>query len=224
MAKLTRVFQRIFGQDADLTQMGKFGSLAEGSPENSKDPASIQSLDAWLEGWFGATIGANSPCIEDMNGAMFVFARQLAYIFQAGVSEWDSQTTYYQGSLVSNFGQLYVSLVDTNLNNAITDTTKWKPQGNGSRTVTATGNITVADDVIRVNGAAAVIMTLPSISSSVGKRFVVKNIGENLVQLKASGSELMDDVNNSDLFLVNPLNTQYGSMTVFNNGTTWDVI
>ncbi|CAK9250666.1 unnamed protein product [Sphagnum jensenii] len=109
-------------------QLAQFGSLAAASPAYSSDPAVIQASSGWLEGWFGAVLGGNSPAIEDMNAYCYVMAYQIAYLMQAGVSEWDSGTTYYKGSIVNDgTGKAYFSLVDTNLNNAVTSASYWLP-------------------------------------------------------------------------------------------------
>lgn len=127
MSRLARFTQKIFGSSAGASDIAKFGSLAAGVPSFTSDPGVIQSLGNYLQGWFGAVIGANSPAIEDMNAISYLFAFQLAYLMQMGTAEWDAGTTYYKGSLVNNGGGLvYVSLIDTNLNQALSDTTKWK--------------------------------------------------------------------------------------------------
>ena len=63
-----------------------------------------------------------------MNGLFYLAFYQLCEIFQDGVPCWDAGTTYYKGSIVqdtSGLGVLYHSLTDTNLNNAVTDSTNW---------------------------------------------------------------------------------------------------
>lgn len=98
MAKITRATQKVFGENAGLNEIGVFGSLAAGSPAYATTPAQVQSLSNYLQGWFGAVLGSNSPAIEDMNAVHFLFARQLAYLMQTGVPEYDAATTYYIGS------------------------------------------------------------------------------------------------------------------------------
>lgn len=128
MSKIARITQKLFGSTATAGQIGKFGSLAAGSPLTTTDPVVMQSLSNWLDGWFAAILGGNSPAIEDMNAVCYVFAYQLGYLLQEGVAEWDSGTTYYIGSVVNDgTGVLYVSLTNTNLNNLVSDTTKWRP-------------------------------------------------------------------------------------------------
>ena len=53
-----------------------------------------------------------------------LYGYQLAYLMQEGVPEWNADTTYYIGSIVNDgLGNCYRSLTDSNLNNALTDTT-----------------------------------------------------------------------------------------------------
>lgn len=126
MAKITRKIAKIFGSSAGVNEIAEFGSLAAGLPVFTTDPTVIQSLSNYLEGWFAAVIGSNSPAIEDMNALFYLFAYQIAYLMQEGVAEYDATTTYYIGSLVSDgTGIVYVSQTNTNLGNALTDSTKW---------------------------------------------------------------------------------------------------
>lgn len=127
MAKLNRVLQKIFGSTSGANQIAQFGSYQAGTPTFSTDPSVIQSLSNYLTGWFAAVNGSYSPAIEDMNALHYLFSYQLAYLMQAGISEWDATTTYYIGSLVNDgTGRVYSSLIDTNLNQPVTDTSKWR--------------------------------------------------------------------------------------------------
>lgn len=129
MSRLIRYTQKIFGSTAGATQIAEFGSLAAAAPMtysgSTITPAIVQGLSEYLEGWFGAIIGNNSPAIEDMNSLCYLFAYQLTYIMQAGLPEWDSATTYYVGDLAQSGGIIYASLTDTNLNNPLTDGSNW---------------------------------------------------------------------------------------------------
>jgi hypothetical protein len=112
-------------------------------------------------------------------------------------------------------------LTDTNLGNAVTNTTYWAVHGYRSRTITANDTATILDSVLRCDpSSASFTQTLPTIASSIGKRIIVKNVssGGNKVTVKGNGSELIDFTNTVDLF--NPGDF----IVVFNNGTTWDVI
>lgn len=142
MAKITREVAKIFGSTAGVNQIGQFGSLAAGSPAYSTDPGTIQNLSQWLSGWFEAVIGANSPAIEDMNAFCYVVAYQIAYLMQTGVAEWNSETTYYIGSLANDgLGNTFVSITDDNLNNALTDGANWVSTRFTKRTADASLNI-----------------------------------------------------------------------------------
>lgn len=162
MAKLTRVFQKQFGVDAGNSDVGVFGSLAAASPQYSKDPETIQSLNAFLTGWAAETIANNRPALEDFNALDFLAFYQLCYLFQTGVAEWDASTTYYIGSIVNNgSGVLYKSLVDDNLNNAVTDGTKWAlvvtAPPDASETVKGIAEIATAAEAIAGTDDASII-------------------------------------------------------------------
>jgi hypothetical protein len=134
MAKIPRKTQQIFaGNNAGAPSgiIAQFGSLAASALNYSSDPAVIQALTAYLNGWQNATVNNKSPSLQDMNALFFLLSYQAAYGFQAGIPEWDAATTYYTGSWVNVAGVAYISKVDTNLNNnPITgspyDTTHWQ--------------------------------------------------------------------------------------------------
>ena len=138
MAALTRVQQLLFGSTGDTSKFGKFGSLAAGTPTTTKDIATIQSLAAWLTGWSAATIGSLRPSLQDMNSLFYVAFYQICYMFEKGVPEWDSATTYYIGSIVNDgTGVLYKSIQDNNTNHAVSDAAYWTAiTGTDSRAVT----------------------------------------------------------------------------------------
>jgi len=130
MAKLVRVYQQQFGLNGATSHFGVFGSAAANSPSEgtfTKDPNSIQSLDAFTNnGWAEAVApGGYVPPLEDMNGLFFLIFRQIAYLFQSGVAEWDPSTPYYTYSIVKdpNSFNLYGSLVDNNIGNALPNQT-----------------------------------------------------------------------------------------------------
>lgn len=126
MTKIVRKTQKIFGSTSGFEEISQYGSLANGTPNFTLDPAVIQALTQFTNGWFSGVIGANSPAEEDMNALFYLVCYQLAYIMQEGIAEWDSGTTYFIGSIVNDgSGILYVSLSDNNLNNAVT-TSSWR--------------------------------------------------------------------------------------------------
>ena len=117
MAKITRAYQKIFGGTGVTSDFGEFGSLALGTPTTTKDPATIQSLAAWLGGWAQATIGTLIPAYQDMNSVHYLAFYQICYLLQMGIAEYDSETTYYIDSIVQFNGIQYQSLVDNNIGN-----------------------------------------------------------------------------------------------------------
>lgn len=130
MAKLTRIPHKVFGLLADWAyQMGKFGSFKNGSPSYASDAAEVQSLPNFEEGLFASLVGDGAPFAQDMNAALHHSSRQLGYLFQQGIAEWDSLTTYYIGSVVVSGDTIYISTVDNNLGNipdASATQTKWQ--------------------------------------------------------------------------------------------------
>ena len=137
-SKITRALQKIFG--GSLTPTGnieQFGSYVNGGSVYTNDPVVIQALAAFLAGWGAATTGNSSPAIQDRNALDFLFSRQLAYLLQQGIPEWDSTTPYFTNSFCQVSGVVYVSLTDNNLgNNPPTDTNDWQPY---SQTITPPG-------------------------------------------------------------------------------------
>lgn len=123
MAKLTRVTQLVFGKNGNSSHFGQFGSKAAGSPVQTLDPASIQSLPAFTgDGWLNAVVNANKqPFLEDMNGLFRLVFYQIAQMLQDGIPEWDAGTPYYIGSIVRKVGtfEQYGSLTNDNTGNAL---------------------------------------------------------------------------------------------------------
>ena len=124
MSKLSRVFQNLFMANGSSSHAEQFGAKVQtGSAVPTLDPATIQAGAAFVgNGWLDAVVGTNKqPYLEDMNGLFVLLFRQLAYMFQSGIPEWDPATTYFTGSIVTAPGtaQLYASLVDNNTGNAL---------------------------------------------------------------------------------------------------------
>lgn len=129
MPRITRKQQKVFAVNA--SNNGVFGSLQANDPVYSQDPDAIQGRTAYANGWNDATYSAEKlPPLEEFQALQYLFSRQLAYIMQDGIPEWNSATTYYKGALVKSIQSdgsfiLYASLIDDNTNNLVTDTTKW---------------------------------------------------------------------------------------------------
>ena len=133
MAKITKKAQKVFGTDLVATNnVSQLGSFKAGSVVYSTDPDTIQTLAAWGLGWGSAVVNNNAPTLQDMNGFCLVATRQLAYLVQAGVAEWDGTTTYYKGSIVQKLsgsdgtGILFAATADDVVGSLLTDVTKWE--------------------------------------------------------------------------------------------------
>ena len=137
MTQYQRITGKVFGGNATATgndpQIAQFGSALANTFVGTTDPATIQQLPAWGQGWIGAvTPETQFPPLPEMTGAMKVLSHQICGILQQGVSTWDSGTIYYTGNFVSLNGRLYISQVDENQgNNPATDTTNWQEFSSG---------------------------------------------------------------------------------------------
>lgn len=142
MAKLTRVYQKLFGVNGGA--IGVFGSAQANSPASgtlTSDPATVQSLAAYEAGWASASIGGTRrPTQEEFNGINFVNTRQLSYLFQEGIAVWDSSTEYHENSIVKEDGttNIYKSITNTNTGNALTDIANWEFLGDLKNPIQAT--------------------------------------------------------------------------------------
>ncbi|GBR74157.1 phage-related protein [Candidatus Termititenax aidoneus] len=126
MAKISRITYKVFGSSGDVNSFGQFGSLAAGSPLHTKDLTLIQALGAYLDGLSASTGGGSSPpALEDENGIKYLNSSMIAYLFQQGIAEWDSGTTYYLNSYVSSGTFIYRSLQDNNLGHAVSEPNYW---------------------------------------------------------------------------------------------------
>lgn len=100
MSKLTKVSHKVFGILANFTyQMSKFGSFKNGSPEYAANVTEIQSTPNFENGLYDSLVGDGAPFAQDMNGVLHHTSRQVGYLYQAGIPEWDGETYYYLGSV-----------------------------------------------------------------------------------------------------------------------------
>ena len=132
MARITRQTQVIFGS-AGLVGTAGFGGAASGNPAtqlaNTLAISTIMATSYYTNGWLAATLGATKfPAVEDMNAVEFVNTTQLAYLYQQGLPEYDAGTTYYTNNICMKAGtfQLYGSLTNNNIGNALSDPTNWQ--------------------------------------------------------------------------------------------------
>jgi microcystin-dependent protein len=117
MSKITRVTQLLFGSTGSASKFGQVGSINT-TKTNTKDPATIQALPAFLSGLESIVkSGTYKIAIEDLNSLFLLAYYQLSYLMQEGVAEYDAITVYYTNSYCKYNGTLYQSLVDSNTGN-----------------------------------------------------------------------------------------------------------
>lgn len=129
MAKIQRVKQEIFASLAGSQQVTEFGTAKTEAPVYTKDVNLIQNNN-YLYGWSPALLPDKAPWMEDMNALLYAITRQLAYIYQEGVPEYDVNTPYSVGALakvIDNQGNVTIvkSVVEDNQGNSTTDTNYW---------------------------------------------------------------------------------------------------
>lgn len=225
-----------FGINADTDQCAQIGSLRVGAPLFSKDPDVLQALSNYQSGWFSIAMGTNSPALEDMNAIQFVFAYMIAYMFENGVAEWQSATTYYTGSIVNVGGKLYKSLIDNNTGNAVTDGTKWKPASSVSlNSIVADYTVTNSDDYIHADATSAVggliTVTLPATGSVAdGFKVTIKNASASLssgtvnVVVSNTGTETFENGYTTTTLTLESGPPVNESVTIYKKGTVWYIV
>lgn len=133
MTKIERKTQKIFAGNADTDELAVFGSMISGTPVYNDDIEALQS-EAYTEGWKAAVAANEAPFMEEMNAVQYGFSKQLAYLFQQGIAEWDAGTTYYLNSFCQVGGVIYKSMQDENINHSPADDTEgtyWSPLETG---------------------------------------------------------------------------------------------
>ena len=111
---VNRKYQKIFGKNAATEDIGVVGSKNEGTAQNSKDVETIQSLSNWETGLRAQVNSSDAPYLQDQNAIFYVITSQLAYLFQSGIAEWNSQTEYIANrSVVLRSGKVYVALANS---------------------------------------------------------------------------------------------------------------
>lgn len=128
MAKIQRKTQKIFAGNANGDQIAVFGTMKTGTPDWSSDVEELQSV-AYSQGWSDAILNDKAPYLEEMNGVQYGLSYQIAYMLEAGIPEYDSNTEYNQTDIVREPGtyKLYGSLQDEQSGHALTETSYWLP-------------------------------------------------------------------------------------------------
>lgn len=125
MAEIERKVQKVFG--GNLSPSGNiaiYGSKLAGSVAYSDNLDTIQN-NSWLVGLLGAISPNKAPYIQDLNAIFYVLSKQLAYIFQAGVPEWNSETEYFAVKSVVRYNGVLFMAIANNTNKTPTDASYW---------------------------------------------------------------------------------------------------
>ena len=126
MPNLERKKQKVFAQDA--SNNGQFGSLQAGTKILDNDIDVIQALAAFLEGWSAAAAtGEQLPALEEFQALHYLTTRQLSYLLDKGIPEWEAGTEYFIGDIQRDVAgnNLYRSITDNNTGNLLTDVVNW---------------------------------------------------------------------------------------------------
>lgn len=111
---LDRKYQKIFAKNAQSTDLGIVGSKNAGNPQYNTDIETLQSLTNWETGLRAQVSNSDAPYLQDQNSILYVITSQLAYLFQAGIAEWNSQTEYFSGkSVVLRSGKVYIATANS---------------------------------------------------------------------------------------------------------------
>lgn len=211
---------QLFSYAAGTTTPQATYSNATGTANSN--PVVLDS-SGYADVWIDPTL-AYKFVLEDANNNVIFTEDNVT--FPLSVTTWSANITYSQGAIVadsSGQGLFYVSLVNNNTNNALTDVSAWRLLGGNVRTLSTNSSLAITDDLIRSNSTSGSLThTLPAISTTpIGKRITVKDIGTggNTTSVKGSGTDLIDGSNTYSTALSSDM-----SGTFENNGTTWDAI
>lgn len=129
MAKLDRKDVKIFAENSDATLITEFRTEdpTGETASFSRDPDVIQN-ENYSQGWVDNNPSLNTKIYgEDLNAVNYVLSYLLKYLYENGIAEWNSTTTYYENSIVKSGSDLYISLEDDNTGNNPTSTVNyWK--------------------------------------------------------------------------------------------------
>lgn len=120
-------------QFAETGDKGIFGSWQAGNATTSNDPATLQSLPAWVKGWAEAISGGSQlPAMEEFQAVQYLICKAVKELYSEGIPFWLATETYYINSVVSYFDDnnvyaLYQNLTGDNISTIPPeDTTNWK--------------------------------------------------------------------------------------------------
>lgn len=213
MAKITRSHQKIFCEN-NSANIGQFGSAQAGTKVTSNDPAILQNLAAFQNGWSSATIsGQKLPTLEEFNGLTYLTTRQIAYNLQEGIPEYSTDTEYHQNSIVKKVGtyELYGSITNNNQGNALTDATNWQFLTDLSAKQAGENLIINGQGLIAHRGTSFTSATTPSNSDDTYllDRMLLLSDGNDIVDVSQETTEVPQGAYSSIKFDVETANKQF---------------
>lgn len=219
MAKITRSHQKIFCEN-NTANIGQFGSAQAGTKVTSDDPAILQNLAAFQNGWSSATIsGQKLPTLEEFNGLTYLTTRQIAYNLQEGIPEYSTDTEYHQNSIVKKVGtyEIYGSITNNNQGNALTDDTNWQLLTDLSAKQAGENLIINGQGLIGQRGLSFTSSTSPSNSNDTYllDRMLLLSDGNNIVDVSRETSEVPQGAYSSIKFDVETANKQFAYCQIF---------
>lgn len=127
MTKIQRTMQKVFAGEAGSQQITEFGTPKTDNPVYTQDLTQIQNTN-YMYGWGAALLPDKSPWQEDMNALFYLVTKQLAYLFQEGIPEYDPGTEYSKNSFARGVGSkiIYCSLQDNNTGNPLDNPDYWE--------------------------------------------------------------------------------------------------
>ena len=226
MTRYNRPNGKLFGSSA--SNIGVFGSgqgrLGE-TPTTSTDPNAINTLSThWEEGWDGAVVSQapyTAPFVEDMNAVNYVNSYNSAYLLQKGIPEYSKTADYYEDSVCTYNGNIYICIQDNPavnsdpddpdpdaplINYDPTDTNYWNERvelpdmhdneilvGDTGNGATVTGTLNQGDILASTSGLdiKAGVVTNTHISSQAGDK-----IAESKLDLAYTTSTLNTNIGN----------------------------
>jgi hypothetical protein len=228
MAKLEVKLQKIFA-DIGATgasgeyQLTQFGSLRAGSPLATSDPTTIQALAAFDYGFINAIINNSPPAIQDIDAICRTLTIGIAYLQQSGIPEYHIGKEYHYGSFISSTdGTIFMSVINNNIGNALSDTASWMIyKSNIWRTeTTAILNVAYNDVNLICNYATTTTVNLPAIGShNKGRRIFIYQGSSGSSILTRAGSDTIDGASTFTI------SGNIETITIQSNGVNrWDII
>ena len=234
MPRLEKKIPKVFGLTSPEDRLGQVGSLRAGAPTTSRDPAVLQALQNFSDGWPAVVVGNNSPAIEDMNALMYVMTFFTKYLYENGIPELDTLETYYQNAIMSYQGSPVVAI-----RNEFTPTpvpvvgplnpTDFASLGKQVQFASLLNESALRNkDIILCNADAVVgdVMDLrvPNCATiPLGKQYIIKNTSTKGSVKKINVNSVTDTFDGEASILLSA-EFMNESLTIINNGTGWSIV